>query len=112
MLSIISGYITFRFYDNWSASYWSSRVAAAEFTFFLAVPVMFGLSAIKIIKFGFGFTALELCITLLGMLVAFVVSLIVVKFLMNYIRKHDFKAFGWYRIILGIVILIYFYLIA
>ena len=89
-----------------------SRVAAAEFTFFLAVPVMFGLSAIKIIKFGFGFTALELCITLLGMLVAFVVSLIVVKFLMNYIRKHDFKAFGWYRIILGIVILIYFYLIA
>lgn len=89
-----------------------SRVAAAEFTFFLAVPVMFGLSAIKIIKFGLGFTALELCITLLGMLVAFVVSLIVVKFLMNYIRKHDFKAFGWYRIILGIVILIYFYLIA
>ena len=89
-----------------------SRVAAAEFTFFLAVPVMFGLSAIKIIRFGFGFTALELCITLLGMLVAFVVSLIVVKFLMNYIRKHDFKAFGWYRIILGIVILIYFYLIA
>ena len=89
-----------------------SRVAAAEFTFFLAVAVMFGLSAIKIIKFGFGFTALELCITLLGMLVAFVVSLIVVKFLMNYIRKHDFKAFGWYRIILGIVILIYFYLIA
>ena len=89
-----------------------SRVAAAEFTFFLAVPVMFGLSAIKIIKFGFGFTALELCITLLGMLVAFVVSLIVVKFLMNYIRKHDFKAIGWYRIILGIVILIYFYLIA
>ncbi len=89
-----------------------SRVAAAEFTFFLAVPVMFGLSAIKIIKFGFGFTALELCITLLGMLVAFVVSLIVVKFLMNYIRKHDFKVFGWYRIILGVVILIYFYLIA
>ena len=89
-----------------------SRVAAAEFTFFLAVPVMFGLSAIKIIKFGFGFTALELCITLLGMLVAFVVSLIVVKFLMNYIIKHDFKVFGWYRIILGVVILIYFYLIA
>lgn len=89
-----------------------SRVAAAEFTFFLAVPVMFGLSAIKIIKFGFGFTALELCITLLGMLVAFVVSLIVVKFLMNYIRKHDFKVFGWYRIILGVIILIYFYLIA
>ncbi len=89
-----------------------SRVAAAEFTFFLAVPVMFGLSAIKIIKFGFGFTALELCITLLGMLVAFVVSLIVVKFLMNYIRKHDFKVFGWYRIILGVIILIYFYLLA
>lgn len=85
-----------------------SRVAAAEFTFFLAVPVMFGLSAIKLLKFGFAFTSLELAIMLLGMAVAFLVSLIVVKFLMDYIKKRDFKIFGWYRIALGIVILIYF----
>lgn len=85
-----------------------SRVAAAEFTFFLAVPVMFGLSAIKLLKIGFAFTSLELAIMLLGMAVAFLVSLIVVKFLMDYIKKRDFKIFGWYRIALGIVILIYF----
>ena len=85
-----------------------SRVAAAEFTFFLAVPVMFGLSGLKLIQFGFGFTPLELAILLLGCAVAFLVSLLVVRFLMNYIRCHDFKVFGWYRIILGIVILLYF----
>lgn len=85
-----------------------SRVAAAEFTFFLAVPVMFGLSAIKLLKFGFAFTSLELAIMLLGMAVAFLVSLIVVKFLMDYIKKRDFKIFGWYRIALGAVIIIYF----
>lgn len=85
-----------------------SRVAAAEFTFFLAVPVMFGLSAIKLLKFGFAFTATELIILLLGMIVAFAVSVIVIKFLMNYIKKNDFKAFGIYRIILGIVIILYF----
>ena len=85
-----------------------SRVAAAEFTFFLAVPVMFGLSFIKLIKFGFHFTGQELPLLLFGMLVAFVVSLLVIRFLMNYIRKHDFQAFGVYRIALGLLILLYF----
>lgn len=85
-----------------------SRTAAAEFTFFLAVPVMIGLSAIKILKFGLAFTAAELGILLIGMAVAFIVSLLVVKFLMSYIKKHDFKLFGWYRIILGVIVLAYF----
>ena len=85
-----------------------SRVAAAEFTFFLAVPVMFGWSALKLIKFGFDFTTTELLTLGLGCVVAFVVSLIVIKFLMSYIKKHDFKVFGWYRIVLGAVVLIYF----
>ncbi len=88
-----------------------SRTAAAEFTFFLAVPVMLGLSAIKLLKFGLAFTSVELITLLLGMVVAFLVSLLVIKFLMGYIRKHDFKVFGWYRIILGIVVLLYFILI-
>lgn len=83
-----------------------SRVAAAEFTFFLAVPVMFGLSAIKILKFGLDFTAVELVILLVGMAVAFGISVLVIKFLMGYIKKHDFKAFGIYRIALGILILL------
>jgi len=83
-----------------------SRVAAAEFTFFLAVPVMFGLSALKILKFGFVFTASELFILILGMAVAFIVSVAVIKFLMSFIKKHDFKAFGRYRIVLGIAIII------
>ncbi|MEG2204816.1 MAG: undecaprenyl-diphosphate phosphatase [Oscillospiraceae bacterium] len=85
-----------------------SRVAAAEFTFFLAVPVMFGLSAIKLLKFGFDFTGAELCTLGLGMAVAFIVSILVIRFLMSYIKKHDFKVFGWYRIALGAVVLIYF----
>ncbi len=85
-----------------------SRVAAAEFTFFLAVPVMIGLSFIKLLKFGFAFTGAELVILLIGMVVAFVISVLVIKFLMSYIRKHDFKAFGWYRIVLGIIVLTYF----
>ena len=85
-----------------------SRVAAAEFTFFLAVPVMFGLSFVKLIKFGFHFTGLELPLLLFGMLVAFFVSLLVIRFLMSYIRKHDFQAFGVYRIALGALILLYF----
>ncbi|MGN1031407.1 MAG: undecaprenyl-diphosphate phosphatase [Butyricicoccaceae bacterium] len=88
-----------------------SRVAAAEFTFFLAVPVMFGWSLLKMLKFGFAFTSAELMILLVGTLVAFLVSLIVIKFLMGYIRKHDFKVFGWYRIALGILVLAYFLLI-
>ncbi len=85
-----------------------SRVAAAEFTFFLAVPVMFGLSAVKILKFGLSFTSPELIILLLGMAVAFAISLLVIRFLMNFIKKHNFEAFGWYRIVLGIVVLLYF----
>lgn len=85
-----------------------SRVAAAEFTFFLAVPVMFGLSTIKLLKFGLSFTSTELLILAIGMAVAFAVSILVIKFLMGYIKKHDFKAFGWYRIVLGFVVLLYF----
>lgn len=85
-----------------------SRVAAAEFTFFLAVPVMFGLSAIKLLKFGLAFTSAELIILATGMLTAFIVSVLVIKFLMGYIKKHDFQAFGWYRIVLGLVVLAYF----
>lgn len=88
-----------------------SRVAAAEFTFFLAVPVMFGLSGLKMLKFGLDFTAPELAVLGLGMAVAFIVSVLVIKFLMSYIKKHDFKVFGWYRIVLGIVVLIYFTLV-
>lgn len=83
-----------------------SRTAAAEFTFFLAVPVMFGLSALKIIKFGFHFGRNEIFTLGVGMVVAFLVSLIVIKFLMGYIKRHDFKVFGWYRIVLGILVLL------
>lgn len=85
-----------------------SRVAAAEFTFFLAVPVMFGLSLIKVLKFGFNYTQAEVVVLLVGVVVAFAVSLLVIKFLMQYIKKHDFKVFGWYRIVLGIAMLAYF----
>ena len=85
-----------------------SRVAAAEFTFFLAVPVMFGMSALKMVKMGFAMTGAEAVILILGMAVAFIVSLIVIKFLMGYIKKHDFQIFGWYRIVLGILVLLYF----
>ena len=85
-----------------------SRVAAAEFTFFLAVPVMFGLSAIKLIKFGFSFSGAEFAVLLVGMLVAFTTSIVVIKFLMNYIKRHDFKAFGVYRILLGLIVIAYF----
>ncbi|MEG0022023.1 MAG: undecaprenyl-diphosphate phosphatase [Bacilli bacterium] len=85
-----------------------SRTAAAEFTFFLAVPVMFGLSALKILKFGFNFAFFELFVLVIGMVVAFTVSVFIIKFLMNYIKKHDFKVFGWYRIGLGILVLLYF----
>ena len=85
-----------------------SRVAAAEFTFFLAVPVMFGLSILKILKFGFSFTSSELFILVIGMVVAFAVSILVIKFLMTYIKKNNFKVFGWYRIALGMVVLLLF----
>lgn len=85
-----------------------SRVAAAEFTFFLAVPVMLGLSLVKVLKFGFAYTQSELVILAVGVVVAYLVSVLVIKFLMSYIKKHDFKVFGWYRIILGAIVLAYF----
>ncbi len=85
-----------------------SRTVAAEYTFFLAIPVMFGASLLKVLKFGFDFTALELMLLLIGTAVAFVVSIFILRFLMGYIKKHDFKVFGWYRIVLGIVVLLYF----
>lgn len=85
-----------------------SRTVAAEFTFFLAVPVMAGAGLLKLLKFGFAFTADELLILLVGMAVAFLVSVAVIKFLLGYIRKHDFKVFGWYRIVLGLVVLAFF----
>ena len=84
----------------------ASRGVAAEYTFFLAIPVMFGASLLKIIKFGFGFTGTQLAVLLLGMAVAFAVSVAAIKFLMNYIKKHDFSVFGWYRIALGVIVLI------
>lgn len=87
-----------------------SRTVAAEFTFFLAIPVMFGASLLKILKFGFHFTGSEVLILATGMAVAFVVSVLAIQFLMGYIKKHDFKVFGWYRIILGAVVLFYFML--
>lgn len=85
-----------------------SRTVAAEFTFYLAIPVMFGASLLKLVKFGFNFTGSELAVLITGMIVAFLVSVVVIKFLMDYIKKHDFKVFGWYRIVLGILVLIYF----
>lgn len=87
-----------------------SRTVATEFTFFLAVPAMFGGSAIKLLKFGFDFTGEELLILFVGMAVAFVVSILAIKFLVGYIKQHDFKVFGWYRIVLGILVLGYFML--
>ena len=85
-----------------------SRVAAAEFTVFLAVPVLFGLSFGKLLQFGFTFTSAEIWTLVVGCLVAFLVSVVVIKFLMGYVKKHDFKVFGWYRIVLGAVVLLYF----
>ena len=88
-----------------------SRPNAAEFTFYLAIPTMLGASLLKLVKFGFAFTSAEIIILLIGMLISFVVSMLVIKFLMNYIKKHDFKVFGYYRIILGILVLAYFTLV-
>lgn len=85
-----------------------SRAVAAEFTFFLAIPVMFGASLLKLVKFGFAFSVLEFFVLVIGMVVAFVVSIFVIRFLMSYIKKHDFKVFGWYRIVLGAFVLIFF----
>ena len=86
----------------------TSRTVAAEFTFFLAIPVMFGASLLKLVKFGLSFTGTEIIILIVGCLVSFVVSILAIKFLVGYIKKHDFKAFGWYRIILGVLVLGYF----
>ncbi len=86
----------------------ASRELAAEYTFFLAIPVMFGASALKLVKFGFAFTGAQVAVLLLGMAVAFVVSVLAIKFLVGYIKKHDFSAFGWYRIVLGVLVLAYF----
>ena len=83
-----------------------SRTAASEFTFCLAIPVMFGASLLKILKFGFSFTGMEAAVLAIGMLVAFIVSVFVIRFLMDYIKKHDFQVFGWYRIILGMVVIL------
>lgn len=85
-----------------------SRTVAAEFTFFLAIPVMLGASLLKLLKFGFSFTSGELVILAVGMVVAFAVSVAVIRFLMGYIKRHDFKVFGWYRIVLGAAVLLYF----
>lgn len=85
-----------------------SRTVAAEYTFFLAIPVMFGASLLKLVKFGFEFTTLDMTLLAVGTVVSFAVSLFVLRFLMGYIKKHDFKVFGWYRIVLGIAVLAYF----
>ena len=86
----------------------ASRTVAAEYTFFLAIPVMFGASLLKIVKFGLNFTSWEVVILVTGMLVSFIVSILAIKFLMGYIKKHDFKVFGWYRIALGIIVILFF----
>ena len=86
----------------------TSRTIAAEYTFFLAIPVVFGASLLKLVKFGLAFTGAEIWILAVGMITAFIVSILSIKFLMGYIKKHDFKAFGWYRIVLGIVVIGYF----
>jgi undecaprenyl-diphosphatase len=86
----------------------SSRTLAAEYSFFLSIPVMFGASALKLVKFGFSFTELEIAVLLTGMIVAFVVSILAIKFLLGYIKNNDFKAFGWYRIALGLLVIGYF----
>ena len=88
-----------------------SREIAAEFTFFLAIPVMFGASLLKIVKLGLALKSFELLVLGVGTVVSFIVSVFVIKFLMAYIKKHDFKVFGWYRIILGIILLVYFFFI-
>jgi undecaprenyl-diphosphatase len=92
----------------------TTRSIAAEFTFFLSIPVMIGQSGIKLLHYlkNYTFTGLEIGVLLVGMLVAFIVSFIAIRFLMNYVKKHDFKVFGWYRIVLGIIVLGYFLIFA
>jgi undecaprenyl-diphosphatase len=86
----------------------ASRYIAAEYSFFLSIPVMFGASALKLVKFGFDFSGMEIAVLLTGMIVAFVVSIAAIRFLLTFIRNNDFKPFGWYRIILGILVIGYF----
>ncbi|SCG82235.1 undecaprenyl-diphosphatase [Proteiniborus sp. DW1] len=88
------------------------RHVAAEYSFFMAIPIMFGASALKLVKFGLDFTGTEISILLTGMAVAFVVSILAIKFLIGYIKNNDFKAFGWYRIVLGLLVIGYFTLIS
>ena len=85
-----------------------SRSLAAEYTFFLAIPVMFGASFVKLLDFGFNFTAMQVAVLLVGMIVSFAVSIVAIKFLMSYIRKNDFKVFGYYRIVLGVIVFLFF----
>lgn len=89
----------------------TSRYVAAEFTFFLAIPVMFGASLLKLVKFGWHYTGSEILILVVGMATAFVVSILSIKFLLRYIKNNDFKAFGWYRIVLGIIVVLYLYFV-
>lgn len=89
-----------------------SRYVAAEFTFFMSIPVMFGASLLKVVSYGLNFTIMEVVIMLVGMITAFVVSIVSIKFLMNYIKTNDFKIFGYYRIVLGFIVLVYFLFIA
>jgi len=89
----------------------TSRFVATEFSFFMAIPTMLGASALKLLKAGFAFSGFEWLILGVGSLVAYIVSILAIKFLMDYIRKHDFKAFGYYRIILGFIVLAYFYIL-
>lgn len=89
----------------------ASRSLAAEYTFFLAVPTMLGASALKLVKYGAAFTGTQVAVLLFGMVIAFVVSIVAIKFLIGYIQKHDFSAFGWYRIALGAIVLLSFYLL-
>ncbi len=89
----------------------ASRYVAAEFTFFLAIPVMFGASFLKMVKFGWHYTGAEVLIMIVGMATAFLVSIMSIKFLLHYIKSNDFKAFGWYRIVLGIIVLVYLFFV-
>ncbi len=89
-----------------------SRAAAADFTFFLAIPVMFGASLLKIVKYGFAFSVSEFVVLIVAMVVAYAVSMVVIKLLLKFIKKHDFKVFGWYRIVLGVIVFLYFALFA
>ena len=89
----------------------ASRYVAAEFTFFLAIPIMFGASLLKMVKFGWHYSGTEILIMIVGMVTAFIVSILSIKFLLRYIKSNDFKAFGWYRIALGAVVLAYLFLV-